>query len=268
MLSPRLSDRSARQPLHSSGQTCCFAFDPAIRPMWPPGRSRWVTSSLATRSSNGTVPFGGAMWSAPAVTTSRFCSMPRQVDAFAAQPQAAVDEPVLLVHPGDPFAAGPRRRTAGCRRPTSPSPDSSARSPRRRGPAPEEPSIGGDVVRDRLHQLVRHVDPGARDGRIAIGDEVDVELVVAHPAARTGSRSDRSAWSAASRCGPRPPGCSAQYIAHSAPPMHQPSIDSSSSPEARSVSRTAQCSWSQTYSAIPISESSSSGTPQSTRKTS
>ena len=51
------------------------------------------------------------------------------------------------------------------------------------------------------------------------------------------------------------------------PPMHQPSA-SSSSPAARSVSRTAQCSSSQTNSASPISESSSSGTPQSTRKTS
>src|ERR1019366_1813600 len=31
---------------------------------------------------------------------------PRQLDAFVAQTQAAGDEPVLLVHPCDPFAVG------------------------------------------------------------------------------------------------------------------------------------------------------------------
>ena len=43
-----------------------------------------------------------------------------------------------------------------------------------------------------------------------------------------------------------PSGWSAPYMAQSVPPMHQPSSDSSSAPEACSVSRTAQCSSSHT----------------------
>ena len=54
-----------------SGQISLRAFDPAINPMCPPGRSKLVTSSLETRSSSGFVPCGGAMWSAPAVTINR-----------------------------------------------------------------------------------------------------------------------------------------------------------------------------------------------------
>src|SRR5207244_10505671 len=67
------SDRSASQAARS-GQISFRALDPAISPMCPPGRSRWVMSSLPTMSSIGSVPTRGAIWSAPAVTTSRFCS--------------------------------------------------------------------------------------------------------------------------------------------------------------------------------------------------
>ena len=105
-----LSGPSAR-PSHSarSGQISLRAFEPAIRPMCPPGRSRCVTSSLETRSSSGSVPRArgdvvGARGDDEQVLVDR-----PQVDALAAQPHAAAHEPVLLVHPGDPLAVGARR---------------------------------------------------------------------------------------------------------------------------------------------------------------
>ena len=72
-----LSDPSARPSSQaSSGQISCLAFDPAIRPMWPPGRSRCVTSSL-TRPGPAAAPCprAGRCGPRPAVTTSRFCSI-------------------------------------------------------------------------------------------------------------------------------------------------------------------------------------------------
>jgi hypothetical protein len=60
----------------------------------------------------------------------------------------------------------------------------------------------------------------------------------------------------------------AACMATSVPPMHQPRSESSSWPDARSVSRMPHASSSHTKESMPMSASSSPGTPQSMRKTS
>ena len=51
----RLGAGACASQLTRSGEVSLRAREPAIRPMWPPGRSKWVTSSLRTRSRSGIV---------------------------------------------------------------------------------------------------------------------------------------------------------------------------------------------------------------------
>ena len=188
--------------------------------MCPPGRSRWVTSSLETRSSSGRCPRGRDVVRARG-DHEQVLLDPSQVDALAAQPQATGDEPVLLVHPGDPLAVGPsgERRVVG-----HPLGHRLVRHPRSRAveDALKEPAVGGGVVRHRLHHLVRHVDAGARGRRDSCRRPGRRRNRRRRPRrVERVARVDRRRQQR--RVAHRPGRCSAQYIAHSVPPIHQPS---------------------------------------------
>ena len=162
------------------GQTSLRALEPAIRPMCPPGRSRWVTSALADLVEHRQ----GALTRGDVVRSGRDHEQVLldrgHAGAALAQAHAPADQAVLLVHPRDPLAIG----TAGERRVVG-----HPLGHRLVGVAPclagehllPEAAVGRPVVGDRLHELVGPVDGPPRHRSVDVGDAIDVEGVARHP---------------------------------------------------------------------------------------